>query len=81
MDTEPCKSHATEVLANCDGAYRSPRQRKDHGDATSFMVIGSLEAIVERLHDLRERFGLSYFTIYPHDIERFAPVVARLSGE
>jgi probable F420-dependent oxidoreductase len=48
--------------------------------ASPYMHVGSLDAIVERLQEMRERYGLSYFTIYPHDIENFAPIVARLAG-
>jgi hypothetical protein len=29
---------------------------------------------------LRERIGISYLTIGSHDVEAFAPVVARLAG-
>jgi hypothetical protein len=29
---------------------------------------------------LRERFGLSYYSMFPNDVESFAPVVARLAG-
>ena len=43
-------------------------------------LIGSIEAIIERLIELRERFGISYITVFPVDAEAFAPVVARLKG-
>lgn len=43
-------------------------------------LLGSVEAITERLLELRERLGLSSFTVYPQDVETFAPVVARLKG-
>lgn len=48
--------------------------------ASPYFLIGSVEGIVERVQELRERFGLSYFTIFPRDMEAFAPVVARLAG-
>jgi probable F420-dependent oxidoreductase len=43
-------------------------------------LLGSVESITARLLELRERLGLSAFTVYPQDVETFAPIVARLSG-
>ncbi len=41
-------------------------------------LIGSIDEIVDRLHERRERWGYSYHVI-PHDkLREFAPVVARL---
>lgn len=43
-------------------------------------LIGSVDAICERLLERRERYGISYVTV-PGDVaEAFAPVVARLAG-
>ncbi|MGH2614449.1 MAG: hypothetical protein ACRDJC_04365 [Thermomicrobiales bacterium] len=43
-------------------------------------LIGSVDAIVERLLGHRERFGVSYLEIDDRDVAAFAPVVARLAG-
>jgi probable F420-dependent oxidoreductase len=43
------------------------------------VLVGSTEACVERLLELRERFGLSYFNL-GSDVEMVAPIVARLAG-
>ena len=41
----------------------------------------STEQAVEHLLELRERYGYTYFQIYDGQMENFAPVVARLSGQ
>ena len=45
-----------------------------------YFLIGSPSAIVEDVRALRERHGISYLTVFPGDIESFAPVVAELAG-
>jgi probable F420-dependent oxidoreductase len=44
------------------------------------VLIGSVDAIVDRLVERRERFGANYITVQQSETESFAPVVARLSG-
>lgn len=48
--------------------------------ASPYIHIGTEESIVERLYELRERYGITYFTAYPPDLGRFASIVARLAG-
>lgn len=48
--------------------------------ASPYVLIGSLEQLVERVQELRERFGISYFIARSDDVEAFAPIVARLAG-
>ena len=43
-----------------------------------FLLIGSHEQIVDELHARRERFGVTYCTIFENSWEQFAPVVSRL---
>jgi probable F420-dependent oxidoreductase len=43
-------------------------------------LIGGVDAIVERLQQHREQFGISYRVVPLYAIEAFAPVVARLAG-
>lgn len=45
-----------------------------------YVLIGSVEQIVERLQQLRERLGISYIVCRFDDMEMFAPIVARLAG-
>lgn len=49
-------------------------------EASPYFLIGSVAGVADRLHELRERYGISYFTVFPQDAEAFAPVVARLAG-
>jgi len=48
--------------------------------ASPYFLIGSVDAIVERLVELRERYHHSYFNVFPDAMETLAPVVARLAG-
>jgi hypothetical protein len=42
-----------------------------------FVLIGSVEQIVDKLGRLRERVGISHYVV--RDVEGFAPVVAALA--
>ena len=42
------------------------------------LLIGTIEQIVEQLHARRQRFGLSYITIFERDLASFAPVLERM---
>jgi probable F420-dependent oxidoreductase len=44
------------------------------------VLIGSLEEVAELLQERREVFGASYISVQQTEFERFAPVVARLTG-
>jgi alkanesulfonate monooxygenase SsuD/methylene tetrahydromethanopterin reductase-like flavin-dependent oxidoreductase (luciferase family) len=53
----------------------------DMGWFDSPMVyIGSVEQIVERMCEVRETIGISYFSIFEPVMEEFAPVVKALKG-
>ncbi|WP_281172076.1 TIGR03621 family F420-dependent LLM class oxidoreductase [Amycolatopsis benzoatilytica] len=45
-----------------------------------FVLIGSVSEIVERLHQRRERWGYSYFTVQQERAREFAPVLAALAA-
>lgn len=46
-----------------------------------YLLFGSEEEIAEELQRRRERYGISYYSIFGEQhIETFAPIVARLSG-
>jgi probable F420-dependent oxidoreductase len=43
-------------------------------------LIGTVDAVCERLERLRELFGISYISVAQRNMAEFAPVVARLAG-
>jgi hypothetical protein len=43
-------------------------------------LFGSAEVIADRLLERRETLGVNYVTVQQGELERFAPVVARLAG-
>ena len=43
-------------------------------------LIGSVDAICDRIIERRERWGFSYITVLDRNVEEFAPVVERLAG-
>lgn len=45
------------------------------------LLIGSVESIIEKLHILRECYGLSYIKVPAQNMMAFAPVVSRLVGK
>ena len=47
-------------------------------DDCPFLLVGSVEQLVDRLERLRELLGISHYVV--RDAERFAPVVDRLRG-
>ena len=47
-------------------------------EATPFLLVGSVEQIVDKLSSLRERLGVSHVVV--RDVAAFAPVVAALRG-
>lgn len=48
--------------------------------STPYLLIGSVEQLVEAIQRRREQFGISYLVVVSEDMEAFAPVVARLAG-
>lgn len=48
--------------------------------ASPYFLLGSLASVVEDVTRLREEHGISYLTVFPTDVEAFAPVVAQLAG-
>ncbi len=48
--------------------------------ASPLVLIGSVESMVEDLQRRREEFGLSYIVVVDGNMEKLAPVVARLAG-
>jgi hypothetical protein len=50
----------------------------DHILESPYFLIGTVDAIVDKLVEQRERHGISYISVFPSDTDAFAPVVARL---
>jgi probable F420-dependent oxidoreductase len=49
--------------------------------ASPFMLLGSVDAICDRIVELRERFGVSYLTVFDGRSDGFDAVVTRLAGQ
>jgi probable F420-dependent oxidoreductase len=48
--------------------------------ACPFLLLGSVEAICDRIRELRDRYGISYFTVFDGRSDGFDEVVGRLAG-
>lgn len=61
-------------------SYRPAFTEEAAGDPDDVptLLIGSPEAAADRLRELRERFGISYFTVLEDSMEAFAPTLALL---
>ena len=60
---------------------RLPELSEDEILSTPYMLIGSEGHMAEQLHERRERFGFSYFSIREGAMEAMAPVIAALAGQ
>ncbi len=49
--------------------------------ASPYVLIGTIDQIVEDLEARRERWGISYYVVHEPFLDAFAPVVARLAGK
>ena len=45
-----------------------------------YVLIGTVDKLIEDLHARRERWGISYYVIFEPYADTFAPVVTRLAG-
>ena len=45
-----------------------------------YVLVGAVDEICETVRQRRERYGISYLTVFDRDLEVFAPVVERLAG-
>jgi probable F420-dependent oxidoreductase len=46
-----------------------------------FVLLGTVDEMVDTLHARRERWGLSYFVTFEPHMETLAPIVAKLTGK
>jgi probable F420-dependent oxidoreductase len=47
---------------------------------TPYALVGDVSQIEERLLEMRETYGISYVTVFEGELEKLAPLVARLAG-
>jgi hypothetical protein len=45
-----------------------------------YVLIGTVDQVIEDLQVRRERWGISYYVLFEPYANAFAPVVARLAG-
>jgi probable F420-dependent oxidoreductase len=48
--------------------------------ANPYLLIRTVEQVIEALQRRREQLGISYLTVHIRDADAFAPVMARLAG-
>ncbi len=70
----PDRDDALERLAGLMGVSA------EQVDGSPIALIGTVDQIIERLRQRRERFGFSYVVVHEAEMEAFAPVVAALTG-
>jgi probable F420-dependent oxidoreductase len=46
-----------------------------------FLLVGTIDEMVEDLQERRQRWGISYYAVHEPYLDDFAPVVARLCGK
>lgn len=66
--TDDAASAEDEVLARVEGLTRENLR------SLPYVLIGTVEEIVDKLHVCRERWGISYFAV--RELDAFAPVIA-----
>jgi hypothetical protein len=66
--------HAAEELAG-----RWPQLRPEEILQSPYVLIGTVDQMVEALQVRRERLGISYYAIFEPYMDAFATVVARLA--
>lgn len=73
-----------DVTDDPEAAIRAICERVDgltreDANAIPYLMIGTVNEIVEKLHRCRERWGISYFVV--RDLDAFAPVVRAVRAE
>jgi len=68
------RTHAADQLASRFSVAR------DLVLETPYVLLGTIDEICETVRERRERYGISYLTVFERDMETFAPVVERLVG-
>ena len=63
-----------------DLASRWPELSVDELLESPYLLVGTVDQMVEDLRARRERWGISYYTVFEPFMSAFAPVVNRLAG-
>jgi probable F420-dependent oxidoreductase len=53
----------------------------DQVAASPYALVGDTEAMVDTLYERRERWGISYPVCFAVDLDKFLPIVRKLSGQ
>jgi probable F420-dependent oxidoreductase len=69
------RRQAAEALAR-----RWPQLSPEEILQSPYVLLGTVDQLVEDLQARRERWGISYYVIFEPGIDAFAPVIARLAG-
>jgi probable F420-dependent oxidoreductase len=62
-------------------ARRWPQLSPDEILDSPYVLVGSIDQMVEDLHARRQRWGISYYVAHELSMDALAPVVARLAGK
>lgn len=84
IESSPYFVSITDDATTADSAYERMADKtgmaldvlRDHPN----VLVGSADAIAETLQERREAFGVNYVTVQQAQAERFAPIVAQLTG-
>lgn len=60
---------------------RWPQLSSDEILESPYVLVGSIDQMVEVLHARRQRWGISYYVTHEFSMDALAPVVARLAGK
>ncbi len=60
---------------------RWPQLNADELLQSPYLLIGTVEQMIENLEARRQRWGISYYAIHEPYLDDFTPVVARLVGK
>jgi len=73
--TENRQETAAELAARIPGL--TPEQALE----SPYLLIGTVDQLVDELHARRKRLGISYYVVFEPALDTVAPVVARLAGQ
>jgi hypothetical protein len=73
-----CVAHDGQDSLDGDMGEDVVRQQQVLG--SPYFLLGSIDAITAQVEGLRAHCGISYLSVFPGDVEAFAPVVARHAG-
>jgi probable F420-dependent oxidoreductase len=62
-------------------ARRWPELSADEILQSPYVLVGTMEQMIEDLETRRQRWGISYYSVHEPYLDDFAPVVARLAGK